>query len=323
MIPSMQPVRAEERAVRPADVAPRTREAVGGPLGRGAVLAAMLFLAASPARAQSVDLRSGQSWPGAAAPVAQASPTTNGVVRILGPAEGVTIGPASVVGPYRAVETGKGAVLSRSRITGLTARDLQRDGIRLRDATDVEISRFDLAMRAEPQTGRNLPEGIAIYAGSGITIRDGTVSGFRMATVEGRYTNGDGIATEKASSGTILRVVSRNNTDGGFDLKGAWTIDVLTAEGNGKSFRFWNRIKAGTLTSVDGGTAVHLARGADVTIERLVVRSSRPSTVIAVEGWVTLRVLACDLSGVASGSQLVRYNERGNTISLGSTCRLP
>ncbi len=281
---------------------------------------ALMLLASAPASAET--MTSGKVWPPAAAVPTISAPGVNGAARFTKSAENVTIGPVIVTDAYRAVETDQGVVIRDLRIVGLTGRNLQRDGIRLRDVTGAEIAHFDLTMRAEPQTGEHLPEGIAIYAGSHIVIRDGQVSGFRMAPVPGVYGNGDGVATEPKSSGQILRVRSSNNTDGCFDLKGVWTLADLIGEACGKSFRFWNTITAGTLTSIESGAAVHLASRAVVTIDRLVVRSSKPGPVIVTEGKATLTIRECDLSGVAKGSTLVQYNGRENTIRLGPGCAL-
>lgn len=293
------------------------------PVSRATVISLLLALMLlTSATASAEVMTSGKTWPPAAAVPTIVAPGINGAARFVKSAENVTIGPVVVTDAYRAVETDQGVKIRNLSIVGLTARNLQRDGIRLRDVVGAEIANFDLRMRAEPQTGEHLPEGIAIYAGSDIVIRDGQVSGFQMAPVSGVYGNGDGVATEPKSSGRILRVRSSNNTDGCFDLKGSWSLADLIAEACGKSFRFWNTIEAATLTSIDSGAAVHLASRAVVTIDRLVVRSSKPGPVIITEGKATLTIKACDLSGVAKGSTLVQYNGRENTIRLGTGCAL-
>ena len=290
----------------------------------------LLVLLADPAVAQSVRLGSGMSWP----PVSGATitaPGVNGAVRLVNSASDLTIGPATVIGAYRLLESGEGTKLSRARIVGLKGRDLQRDGIRLRKATEIEVSEFDLQMRAEPQTGKNLPEGIAIGAGSNITIRDGILSGFRMVeeidlkTKKHQYVNGDGIATEAAVDGlTITDVTSRDNSDAGFDLKGRHIrLDRLTAERNSRNFRFWHEVDAGTLTSIDGGTAVWVGKGASVTVAKLIARSSKPAQVLALEGQTDVTIRSCDLSGMAPGSVLTKVNASGNKVVLGPGCKLP
>jgi len=263
---------------------------------------------------------SGQAWP--APPVMDAT-GVNGAARITTDVQDVTIGPVVATGAYRAIETSVGADVTRLHVTGLTATGLQRDGIRLRRADDIIIERFDLRHTEARSTGSHLPEGIAITAGRNITIREGRVSGFRMVVVPGKYTNGDGIATEGATSGRIDRVIASDNSDGGFDIKGTWQLNALVAERNSRNFRFWNQVTAGTLTSRDGGTAVWLGKGAVVTIERLVASSVKPSQVIALEGATHLTIKACDLSGMAKGSTLIKVNASGNQVSLGVGCTLP
>lgn len=266
--------------------------------------------------------------PAMAAP-AISKPGLNGIIRFKKSAENVVIGPCVLNDGYRAIETDKGVVLKRLRINGLTSRGLWRDGIRLQRVEDCEIANFDLAMRAQPQTGEHLPEGIAIYAGSNILIRDGIVSGFRMApeidpkTGKLRYENGDGVAVEADVTGLVIRnVVSRGNSDGGFDLKPDCELDELTAEGNGKGFRFWRKAVAGLLTSVNNGAPIHLAKGSSLVVERLVARADKPGPVVIVEGGAALVIKSADLTGMPKGSTLIQYNGRGNNITLGDGCVL-
>jgi hypothetical protein len=286
------------------------------------LLAVALTLLGGTARAaEPTFLASGDQWrPSSAIEGAG----LNGVVRLRGELRQVTIGPATIVNAYRAVESDEGSRVTGLRIRGLRASNLQRDGIRLRHGTDVEIADFAFSFRAEPQRLRHLPEGIAIYAGSNITIRDGVLRGFRTQVPEGQYENGDGIATEKAVDGLrILRVTASDNSDAGFDLKGRnIVLDNLTAIGNGRSYRFWGEARAGLLTSIDGRDAVWAAKGAEVVIERLVARSAKPARVVVTDGpdaRVTIR--SCDLSRMARGSTLVE-RAPGSTVTLGAGCQL-
>lgn len=175
--------------------------------------------------------------PAPASPVVT-RPGVNGAVAVLrGVQSGLTIGPARVAAGVRAMESDEGSSLRDTRITRLTGI-VERDGIRLREARDVVIERFNLRMRDEPQTGSNLPEGIAIATGRNITIRDGMPFGFRMVPTGG-YTNGDGIATELATSGTITSAMSRGHSDAAFDLKGYWRLDGASAYGSFRGYRIW------------------------------------------------------------------------------------
>jgi hypothetical protein len=275
-------------------------------------------------------LSSGMKWP----PPQQrniSAPNINGAVLFTKSAENVTIGPVVIEDAFRAIETAQGVTLRNLHVTGLSGRNLQRDGMRLRHVTDAVISDFDLQMRAQPQTGRDLPEGIALYAGSNIVVRDGLVSGFRMAdendpkTGKPRYQNGDGVSSETGVNGLLIeRVVSRNNSDGGFDLKGRNIRLVdLTAEDNGKGFRFWEQVAATKLTSVNNKVAIHLMKGATATIDRLDASSAGQGIVILSEGVGTLTIRACDLTKMAAGSVLVKRNDPGAVINLGDSCKLP
>ena len=274
---------------------------------------------AAPLAAEQVRVRSGQTWLSRRAIDA---PGRNGAVLLSGMVENAIIGPATITRAYRAVETEKGAVLRKVEIKGLRGWDLERDGIRLRVAENVRISDFDLAMRLEPQQGRNLPEGIAIYEGRDIIIRNGKVSGFRMVGVEGRHTNGDGIATEGDVNGaTIIDVVSSDNSDGGFDLKGKVAIDRVTARRNGRNFRFWHQATAGTITSIDPrGSHIWIGKGAVVRIDRLVARSSSSAPILTLDGG-TVEIGSCDLR-VPAGTQMTRVESSGNRVKLGPGCRL-
>lgn len=232
----------------------------------------------------------------------------NGAVLFRGVVTGATVGPARVEGAYRAVESARNSAVSQSRITGLVATGLERDGIRLRQADEVDIGGFNLLMRSEPQVAPHLPEGIAIVRGTNIAIHDGRVAGFRMARVEGKYTNGDGIALEGGVRGvTISRVTAENNSDAGFDLKSLDTrLHDTVARSNGRNYRFWGTGTATTITSeAPRGAHVWLGRRADWRISRLVVRSAAPHPIVQLEGPDSVLVIdRCDLN-VPAGTPLV------------------
>lgn len=247
------------------------------------------------------------------------APGQNGAALIDGQVTAATIGPAVVRSAYRAIESRRDSVLEKSTIAGIVATDLQRDGIRLRTANDVIIRDFDLTMRAEPQKGKNLPEGIAITAGHDIVIRNGRVRGFRMVSGRG-YTNGDGIATEGETQGRIANVSSTNNSDGGFDLKGDWQVDDLVSEQNGRDYRFWNTITAGTLTANGwSSTAVWAGKGARVRIEHLIATNTTLAPLLIVAGGTDVTIVRCTLSRPA-GAQVVKSEGSNNKVTLGPGC---
>lgn len=286
------------------------------------VAAGSFAIVAVPASAQQVRLYSQETWPRVRPGKAIVAPNVNGVVLLSGEVTNARIGPMAVVGAFRAVEQRDG-VVNNLIIDGLTASDLQRDGVRIRSANGLTISNFDLKFRAAPQTGRNLPEGIALYGGGNIVIRNGVVDGFRMSPRAGTYLNGDGIATERGVRDAVIEdVTSSNNGDGGFDLKGTLRLDRLTAIGNGRNFRFWNTIKAGTLTSIDPrGASIGLAKGAVVVIEKLVVRQKTAAPILVLDG-ATITILSCDIEA-PPGTKMARVESSGNRVTLGEGCALP
>jgi hypothetical protein len=247
------------------------------------------------------------------------------VVHLKGVMENTVVGPLTVSGSYRVVESSKNLRMRNLRIQGLFGTDLQRDGVRLRgDIDGATIQNFRLAMRRQPQTEPNLPIGIAVQSGRGITISDGEVAGFQMVRVPGKYTNGDGIAAERQVQDlTISRVVSRNNSDGGFDLKSSNTkLDQLRAEHNYRNYRLWGTIDAGTLTSIDPAGA-HLWAGnrAVVHIKRRVASSSGRAPLVQVDGARQVEIDSCDLR-LPPGTPLVEGKTSETRVVLGRGCTI-
>jgi len=247
------------------------------------------------------------------------------VIHLKGMVENKVIGPLNVAGPYRIVESSKNLVMRNLRIQGLTGTDLQRDGVRLRgDIDGVTIQNFRLEMRRQQQVTPHLPTGIALSSGRRITISDGEVAGFQMVKVPGKYTNGDGIAAERQVHDlSISRVVSRNNSDGGFDLKSSPTrLDQLRAEHNGRNYRFWSMVEAGTLTSVEPrGAHIWAGNTARVHIKRLVARSSTRAPLVEVERAGQVVIDSCDLR-LPPGTRLVEKSSAGRVV-LGRGCSVP
>jgi hypothetical protein len=256
---------------------------------------------------------------GAAQPAGQPPP----YLKLKGSVQNRTIGPLRIANVFRVIETGKHAQLRNVTITGVNATALDRDGIRIRgDAEGVRIQNFHLQMRSEPQSSPNLPIGIAVQSGRDIVISDGTVSGFRMIEQQGKYTNGDGIATERPVDGlSIARVRSSDNSDGGFDLKSRNTkLDDLTAERNGRNYRLWGTVEAGTLNSADPRNAhVWVAKGAEVHIRNLVASSSTRAALIKLEGPAIVTVDHCTLS-LPPGTKIVGGQPQGAQVHLGPGC---
>ena len=247
------------------------------------------------------------------------------LIHLKGVVENKSIGPLNVVGPSRIVESSKKLVMRNLRIRGITGLDLQRDGIRLRgDIDGATVQNFRLVMRRQPQAPPHLPTGIAVVSGRRIRISDGEVAGFQMVRIPGKYTNGDGIAAERQVHDlSITRVVSRNNSDAGFDLKSSPTsLDQLRAENNGRNYRFWARVEAGTLTSVEPrGAHVWAGNGAVVHIKRLVARSSTRAPLVQIERGGQVVIDQCELR-LPVGTRLVAKSNEGRVV-LGRGCGKP
>lgn len=281
-------------------------------------LLAALTMSAMP----QVTVADGQTY-SSSAPITT-PPDRNGVFVIKGTVSDLTIGPVAVAGPYRAIESATDSIANNLNVTGFTASDIQRDGIRLRNANNTMISDFRITMRETPQSGTNLPQGIALYAGDGIAVRDGNVSGFRMDSVPGKYPNGDGVAAERAVTNlTIERVTSSNNSDAGFDLKSSGTVlNDLVAEDNHRGFRLWGSARAGTLTSNNSRSAAFwFGQGASVTIEHVNVTSHTSAPVFMIEGASSVIVNSCTLN-VPAGTKLVVGADSAAQVTLGSGCEV-
>jgi hypothetical protein len=253
---------------------------------------------------------------------AQLDPSRRAYKVLRGDVVDQVIGPWQISGWFRAVETREGTRIRNLTIQGVTATDLQRDGIRIRgDVDGVNIHDFKLQMRSEPQSSPNLPIGIAVQTGHGIAISDGDISGFQMIRVEGQYTNGDGIASERDVDGlTIKRVTSSDNSDGGFDLKSQNTVlDDLTAARNGRNYRFWGTVDAGTLTSIDPrGAHIWVHGGARVHIRKLIARSTTKAPLLNIDGPSEVIIDSCELNRVP-GTKLV---VGGPAPKLGQGCTI-
>lgn len=303
-------------------------------------LAALLASGASRSAAQ-ITLQSGQSWPASGSQMlvqegAQVIDANgkNAVV-LAGNLTNVTITPVTIANALRAVETKDDyATINGLRVTGLTAVEVQRVCIRLRGTvTNVLIDNVRCTMRDTPQVSPNMPEGIHLEAGNGVTIQNSSFDGFQMTMDRSQYWNGDGIATEReATNVRIINVSADDNTDSGFDLKSSNTwLDRVSAENNARNFRFWGPISIGTITVGDtvkrGGTSttadIWIKGSADmpiIEIDRLVVRMVRPDAIIRVEdGPVDLRIGACDIQAPA-GSRFIVSESSATRKRLGPGC---
>lgn len=202
-----------------------------------------------------------------------------------------------------------------------------RAGIRLRgDAHDIVIRNGAMTTKGIT-SGSDLPVGIDIGGTVHDVLIEGvTASGHRMVYVPKKYTNGDGFSQEaQVYRVTYRRDVSTDNSDGGFDLKGQARLEDLTAERNGRNYRFWNDITATTLTSKDpSGAHVWLNANAaqNVTIDRLVVSSTTTAPVLRIENTyaVSITVKECVLA-VPAGT-LLQWGGKAARVTWGKNCTL-
>lgn len=289
-------------------------------MNRAVLLGALLAL---PAHAQTVSIRSGQTWPDAPGTL-----TFNGgvAVKIAGTVEDATIGPVTIIGAKHAVYTSSDSDIIRDlTVQGLTVSAAQREGIRIRGSADgVLIRDFDITMRAEPQVAPELPTGIAFLSGRNLRVENGRLSGFRMTSAAGAYPNGDGLSSERPVNGlTISNVTSDDNSDGGFDLKGDnITLSELSASRNYRSYRFWGGVNAGTLTSIDPRNAhVWAGTGAVVVIDKLIARSATPAVILYVDGAVSVTINSCELH-VPAGTKMTYVATKTTAVALGPGCLL-
>ena len=251
-------------------------------------------------------------------------------LKISGKVENSVIGPATIQGAYQAIyTTDDNAYVRNLTMQGLVLTDLGREGIRIRgDAQGVRIKDFTIRMVGRPQSGDQLPTGIVAFKGRNILVENGSIAGFQMIKVPMKYTNGDGFAAETGVNGlTIRNVQSNDNSDGGYDLKSTNTfLDRVGAARNGRNFRFWSSIRAGTLTVGDFRDAGIWIKGAaeppTILIDRLIVRMRSPGTILKIEGGPALvRIGSCDIRAPA-GSSLVEDESNASRLAFGSGCKV-
>lgn len=256
--------------------------------------------------------------------------------------------PAIIHGSYRVLRMQTGSSLTNATIKGITATDVARDCFFLRNAYNVTISNFNCKHRATPGTLAELPQGIALFGGSHITIGPGRLEGFVTerewdeVNQKWKYRNGDGIAVDDAPTYVrIINVTSVGNSDGGFDLKlgaGNFITGVISVN-NSRGLRCWYTCNVGTYESRnDRSSAVWVNKGANITIDMLKVSSvsgNLQTAILMSEGArvetlpdgskrqtnSTITVKACDFSKVARGTRLLALAS-GTNISLGPTCVL-
>jgi len=152
------------------------------------------------------------------------------------------------------------------RISGLKLSS-RRGAIRLRqNASDILIENGTIQGKG-PQKGSDLPVGFeARDTVHDVTVRGVTSSGHTMATVAGKYTNGDGFGNERGTYRiTFDDCHSNDNSDGGFDLKAREQVLIgCSASRNGRNLRAWGDGHTDHFTSIDPRGA-HIWHSGDLT----------------------------------------------------------
>jgi hypothetical protein len=301
-----------------------------------------LALLALPAGSQLV-ARAGVSlagdvvvWPGASPGSVIYAAGDSNVATVDGDVSSATIGPVTVRDSYRAIDVGNSATVARFEASDVDA-EVSASCIRTH-ADVVVVRRARCSMTGAPQAGRiNMPFGLQVTTAKTVLIEDSSFDGFQWRAPSNRYWQGEGISIERGVAGVQFRRVTANrNTDAGFDIKPFAILSDVSAADNCRNFRFWSGADAGTLTTGDtvkrGGisscSGIWL-NGSDsgprfkLHIKRLVVRMTRPQTIIQVEnGPADIEIDECDIEAPA-GSEMVRFEMGAGEVRLGRGCQVP
>jgi hypothetical protein len=276
------------------------------------------------------------TWPNTASAPAVYAAGDSDVVTLGGPVSSATMGPATIRDSYRALDVSPDATVGRYEAHDV---DAQVTAACIRTHADViVIRRARCAMTGAPQLGRvNMPFGLQVTAARTVLVEDSSFDGFQWQAPANRYWQGEGISIERGVAGVQFRRVTANhNTDAGFDIKPFAIMSAVSAEDNCRNFRFWSGADVGTLTTGDtvkrGGisscSGIWL-NGSDsgprymLHIKKLVVRMTRPGTIIEVEnGPADIRIDACDIDAPA-GTRMIRFDDGAGEVRLGVGCEVP
>lgn len=287
-----------------------------------------------PGAATAVFLTGEVKWP--ATP--HGSPLDAGgdeVVTLRGTVPNALVGPAYVRNSYRVLYVSRSATVGRLEVRGLEA--LVTDACIRAHADVVVVHDTHCRMTGGPQAGAvNMPFGLQITSAKSVLVENSSFDAFRWTAPAYRYWNGDGITIESGVASAQFRDVSANgNTDAGFDVRPYAILSNVAASGNCRNFRFWSGAEAGTLTTGDsvkrGGisscSGIWLNGSAEnppkLRIRMLIVRMTRPGTIIEVEtGPADIEIEACDIRA-PSGTSLIRFDKGRGNVRLGAGCALP
>ena len=274
-------------------------------------------------------------WPAAGPSPIYAAGDDN-VVMLQGIIPSASVGPATVRNSYRAVDVSSAATVERFEARDIDA-EVNAACIRAH-AEVVVVRRAHCFMTGSPQVGRvNMPFGLQVASAKTVLVEDSNFDGFQWRAPADRYWNGEGVSIERDVAGVQFRRVSANrNTDAGFDIKPFAIMSDVSASDNCRNFRFWSGADVGTLTTGDtvkrGGisscSGIWL-NGSEtgprfaLHIRKLIVRMSRPGTIIQVEnGPADIRIDECDIQAPA-GTIMTEFEDGEGEVRLGRGCQVP
>ena len=165
---------------------------------------------------------------------------------------GVHLSDGTITGADRVLDMVDNAGhLSDVSIRRVRAVELRRGLMRLRRAERVLVEDVIATGRAVPDD--YYPTGVATsdLPTRDLVIRRAAFRGF-VGKPGSSYTNGDGVATEELSIGTVLEdVQALDCADGGMDIKGQAVLLRCLGSGNHRNLRIWGSMHCVDLTSVD------------------------------------------------------------------------
>jgi len=157
-----------------------------------------------------------------------------------------------------------------------------------------------------------------------------------MTLAPDRYWNGDGPTVEGNVSGVRFEhVISRNNTDGCFDVKPYFTATDITAEGCKRNIRSWSGFDAEHVVSItpvkrggSGGMQHIWIHGNDkappsVHIGLLEVTSTNTAPILTIEdGGAIVTIDRCKLN-VPNGTAFRLGGSKNIKLRVGPGCVVP
>lgn len=227
----------------------------------------------------------------------------NGMVRIAGEVDRLTMEDIQATNFYRLIECAQGASLSNFVVRRVRAKGFERSVARLRGQSRNGLFE-DIWADSEAQMGDPFAVGFALEEGChDITYRRCTVLRCQTPLVDKVYRQGDGFSDEEQCHNiSYIDTLAQQCTDGGYDLKSKnLTMVRARAVGNKRNFRFWANNRLSHIISESpewSHVSVHGGEGArTVRIDRLEVRADKPSPIFQLDakGGTTLSIGSYDI----------------------------